>query len=653
MIANRGDGAYRPREFGDSILVRRSISATARRARAPALPRTHPRLRRRAQRRACRAQGTPILKLLSHSGKAVAGGAAELRALCDHFQLDVKNPVNVMTQDLSRQFLADNKPSSRYEFFMGATQLETIQNGVADAGESLAAMEANLRRFEEDNQGVMDELRALEQEKEAFAAIAQQKKDKEDLEKRILWADVAVFEESLEVVKAKVVKGEQVLATQRAKVEAARAVKEKVDRDKAAAEAAAKGTTEEFDLASRAVAQKKAAFAAARKATADHELRLREAENEVERLRNRAAGMRNDKERAEAEGRTEADIELTQVSARVASARAEEEKRTAAVRAADDQGRQLARVKEEAQRELHLKTRAVETTSREIQEAEVELQRLRRQGEAPLTAFNPSMPAICEELKRRAHEFSQPPVGPLGAAVSLGDQRWARAVDECIGRALGTFLVATLKDSQLLQRIAGQVGARGVDVVVVGNLNPAPYNLLAPPQGQTTVMQALRLEGAPQAVINFLVDTGNIERTLLVDSSSTALALLDRRVADSFYCEDGTFVVEKNGSQNVLRCRTFTMPRLGVKVADAQQQVAARLEQLRLRKAQEQQAQRAAAVAADAAEAECKRGWNTLRALNLKAREAQSAFQMAEEESMRATQAAKPASSLPTPPLCA
>ena len=124
-------------------------------------------------------------------------------------------------------------------------------------------------------------------------------------------------------------------------------------------------------------------------------------------------------------------------------------------------------------------------------------------------------------------------------------------------------------------------------------------------------------------------------------------------MADSFYCEDGTFVVEKNGSQNVLRCRTFTMPRLGVKVADAQQQVAARLEQLRLRKAQEQQAQRAAAVAADAAEAECKRGWNTLRALNLKAREAQSAFQMAEEESMRATQAAKPASSLPTPPLCA
>jgi uncharacterized protein YoxC len=37
------------------------------------------------------------------------------------------NPMNILTQDMSRQFLNDSNPKKKYEFFLKGTQLETLQ----------------------------------------------------------------------------------------------------------------------------------------------------------------------------------------------------------------------------------------------------------------------------------------------------------------------------------------------------------------------------------------------------------------------------------------------------------------------------------------------------------------------------------------------
>jgi len=59
------------------------------------------------------AQGSSTLKLKSAAGKDVAGGRKELERLLDHFNVDVNNPINVMTQDSSRQFLQSGSAKAR------------------------------------------------------------------------------------------------------------------------------------------------------------------------------------------------------------------------------------------------------------------------------------------------------------------------------------------------------------------------------------------------------------------------------------------------------------------------------------------------------------------------------------------------------------
>ena len=72
--------------------------------RSPAL--SPPRLPACADGSHCAAtQGGNTLKLKSASGKVVSSKRDELVALRDHFNIDVENPINVMTQDTSRQFL--------------------------------------------------------------------------------------------------------------------------------------------------------------------------------------------------------------------------------------------------------------------------------------------------------------------------------------------------------------------------------------------------------------------------------------------------------------------------------------------------------------------------------------------------------------------
>ena len=68
------------------------------------------------------AQGQSTLKLKNSKEKDVAGGRKELERMLDHFNIDVNNPINVMTQDSSRQFLQSGsakvrqQPAQRAEF---------------------------------------------------------------------------------------------------------------------------------------------------------------------------------------------------------------------------------------------------------------------------------------------------------------------------------------------------------------------------------------------------------------------------------------------------------------------------------------------------------------------------------------------------------
>lgn len=97
-IKNQGDGAYMPNEYGKSIIVERSFSKS----------------------------GTSGFKIKSEAGKIISTKKGDLDAITDYFNLQIDNPMNVLSQDMARQFLSSSSPAEKYKFFVKGVQLEQL-----------------------------------------------------------------------------------------------------------------------------------------------------------------------------------------------------------------------------------------------------------------------------------------------------------------------------------------------------------------------------------------------------------------------------------------------------------------------------------------------------------------------------------------------
>uniref|UniRef100_A0A8D2HG64 Structural maintenance of chromosomes protein 6 n=1 Tax=Urocitellus parryii TaxID=9999 RepID=A0A8D2HG64_UROPR len=128
-LRNRGDDAYRANVYGDSIVVQQHISM----------------------------DGSRSYKLKSETGAVVSTRKEELIAILDHFNIQVDNPVSILTQEMSKQFLQSKNEGDKYKFFMKATQLEQMKEDYS------YIMETKERTKEQINQG--EEVRLNEAEK--------------------------------------------------------------------------------------------------------------------------------------------------------------------------------------------------------------------------------------------------------------------------------------------------------------------------------------------------------------------------------------------------------------------------------------------------------------------------------------------------------
>ena len=70
MLKNQGDEAYKPQEYGKSIVITRRFTK----------------------------DGNSSYKIKSKDGRVISTKKDELSAICDHMGIQVDNPLNVLTQ---------------------------------------------------------------------------------------------------------------------------------------------------------------------------------------------------------------------------------------------------------------------------------------------------------------------------------------------------------------------------------------------------------------------------------------------------------------------------------------------------------------------------------------------------------------------------
>ncbi|XP_013384924.1 structural maintenance of chromosomes protein 6-like [Lingula anatina] len=108
-LRNRGSEAFKHDQYGDSIIIKRTMKAV----------------------------GGSAYRLENAEGKLVSNKKEELDHIVDHFNIQINNPVAVLNQDTSRNFLHSKNPNDKYKFFLKATQLEQMKQDYCSITEQM------------------------------------------------------------------------------------------------------------------------------------------------------------------------------------------------------------------------------------------------------------------------------------------------------------------------------------------------------------------------------------------------------------------------------------------------------------------------------------------------------------------------------------
>lgn len=115
-VLNGGKDAYKPELYGDVLAIERRFTR----------------------------DGSTSYKLKSKSGHVVSTKREELQDILDHIQLQVDNPMTVLTQDTARQFLGTSSSTDKYKLFMKGVQLSHLDTDYSMVEGQISTLEQTL-----------------------------------------------------------------------------------------------------------------------------------------------------------------------------------------------------------------------------------------------------------------------------------------------------------------------------------------------------------------------------------------------------------------------------------------------------------------------------------------------------------------------------
>ncbi|KAM5463477.1 Structural maintenance of chromosomes protein 6 [Microsporum audouinii] len=493
-IKNQGDGAYLPDIYGDSVIVERHFSRS----------------------------GSSGFRLKSKSGAIVSTRRADLDSITDYFALQMDNPMNVLSQDMARQFLSTSSPAEKYKFFMKGVQLEQLDV-------DYHMMEQSIDQLEEKLKDHMDQLKVLETNKNNARARLAQSDRHESLRERIrhlrgqtAWIQVEEQERLRDSLITEV-------AETKARIEQLQSEAE--GRDEAFQEA-----DREFNEASVALQEAKDAQAAVEESKAEIKQRYDEAVKERTGLQAQQAMIREhlmDNKRIIADTQRKiaeehARLETLNGGATAARLNELEERRSAASAAKDKYNNhrqnadQLQKAISEAEEAVNEKSKPIREKKAEINDAENQLRTLMTRDRGQQDGFPEKMPLLLQAIAAE-RGFSQPPVGPLGQHVRLLKPKWSSILENAFGATLSSFVVTSKRDMNVLSGIMRRVDC--VCPIFIGNSQGRIDTSGHEPDPQfDTALRVLEIDD--DMVRRQLVINHGIEQMLLIEDVEEASKIM-------------------------------------------------------------------------------------------------------------------------------
>ncbi|KAG7443126.1 P-loop containing nucleoside triphosphate hydrolase protein [Guyanagaster necrorhizus] len=483
QIKNQGEEAYKPKEYGKSIVITRKFTK----------------------------EGSSSWKIKSRDGKVISTKKEELSAICDHMNIQVDNPMNVLTQDAARQFLSASHPTDKYKFFLRGTQLSQLSEEYTTCLENIE----HTTKVLNSKKAVLPDLRAAC--KEAMARFQEatkardQKKKVNELKKELAWS--FVHDKEAEMTKA---------------VEHAAKTGRRIPK----IENNLKEAQARFEAETASVAQCDEEFHALGNMNhlADQKKELTENMRNNRSLLNELTSERKQMEttfKAAKESialiQKQIDDEARRMEADTQTKREESSRHLEHARISLQEAEAALPALIETKDQIDAENR---TTKEHGERASNDVQRMRddimrcdnmirnceMQEKNQYAAYGRDIPQVLDRI-RRARWVGDQPVGPLGVHVKVRDpESWADLLRRQLGGMLTAFAVTDAQDLKPLKRILVESGNPHL-LIFVAPRDIFDYSSGEPPAHMLTVLRALDI--SDPYVLRIMINQRSIERMFL------------------------------------------------------------------------------------------------------------------------------------------
>ncbi|RXN29322.1 structural maintenance of chromosomes 6-like protein [Labeo rohita] len=398
----------------------------------------------------------------------------ELTAILDHFGIQVDNPVSILNQEMSKQFLHSKSEADKYKFFMKATLLEQMKRDYIHIKQTKAVTREQVERQEE----CLKDLRQLflrkKERYERLSSLDNMRQSLEDLKKKMAWCLVREKETQVEQLMEQIEKEESNCKNE-----------------------------EKLQLCQTKVT-------AAEKRKQDIQKKLSMLREEEESLKEESRKM---KEEIKVKTKAQKNQEQLEKLEKESSALNQEIK---------DKQQALLKGREEYDKlsieEKNIQVSLESKLKRKKQLMASRSNRLRR--------FGDHMPELLESINKAFAQgrFIKKPVGPIGACISLKDPGLAVAVESCLKGFMKTFCCDNYRDEKVLQGLMSSYFPKGSrPQIIVCPFTDSVYNL----QGRgvhhpefPSVLDCLNIENP--VITNCLIDMRGIETILIIKEKARA-----------------------------------------------------------------------------------------------------------------------------------
>ncbi|XP_059666932.1 structural maintenance of chromosomes protein 6B [Cornus florida] len=527
-IKNQGEDAFKPDIYGDVIVIERRIS-----------------------------ESTSSTALKNHQGRRISSRKEDLRELVEHFNIDVENPCVIMSQDKSREFLHSGNSKDKFKFFFKATLLYQVDELLNGIGKQLDEANELVSELESSIAPILNELNELQGKIKNMEHVEEISLQVQLLKKKLAWSWVYDVDRQIQEQNAKNTKLKDRIPACQARIDQqvgkVEELRDHLAKKKAQIECMMERTTE----VRRMKDELQQSLSLATKEKLELEEEHGRKTNLIQKLVKRVKLLEQQIH----------DIHEQHIKNTQAEECEMEEKMKELQNEVNAANLILARLKEEENylsEGLSMKMVEIEKIASEIEDNEKKhreirshIRDLRLHQTNKVTAFGGArVTTLLQEIEKNHQRFRRPPIGPIGAHVTLvhGDM-WAPAVENAIGKLLNAFIVTDHKDSLLLRGCARAANYGHLQIIIYEFARPKlqiPNHMLPQTKHPTTISV---IHSDNPTVMNVLVDVGSAERQVLVRNYDVGKTVaFDQRIPNlkEVYTLEGHKMFSRGSAETIL-----------------------------------------------------------------------------------------------------